>query len=75
MGVSDHPYFIAQNQHTAAHPQIMSKEAKLYSTALLLGIALLLIGLGVHSWKLIAAGALVAGAGGLFGMFATLKKP
>lgn len=41
---------------------------------LLLGIALLLAGLGVHSWKLIAGGAFVAGAGGWFGMLATLKN-
>ena len=52
----------------------MIKETKLDSAALLLGIALLLAGLGFRSWKLIAVGALVAGAGGWFGMLATLKK-
>ena len=52
----------------------MNKETKLYSAAMLLGIALLLFGLGIHSWKLIAGGAFVAGTGGWFGMLATLKN-
>lgn len=52
----------------------MAKETKLYSAALLLGIAILLMGLGFHSWRLVAVGALVAGAGGWFGMLATLKN-
>ncbi|MBI1761146.1 MAG: hypothetical protein HYR56_06880 [Acidobacteria bacterium] len=53
---------------------IKFKETGLYSAALLLGIVVLLIGLGIHSWKLFAVGALVAGAGGCFGMLATLMK-
>jgi hypothetical protein len=73
MGVSDHPYFIAQIS-TQLLPQIVIKEKRLYSRALLLGVVLLLAGLGIHSWKLIAVGALVAGAGGWFGMLATGKK-
>ena len=56
------------------HPQTVIKEKKLYSTALLLGVAVLFAGLALHLWKLIAVGALVAGAGGWFGMLATLKK-
>jgi hypothetical protein len=59
---------------TPPHPPTVIKEKKLYSTALLLGIAVLFAGLAFHLWELLAVGALVAGAGGWFGMLATLKK-
>ena len=50
------------------------KETTLYSTALLGGVGVLLLGIALHTWKLVALGALVAGIGGWFGMLSTLKK-
>ena len=49
-------------------------ETRLYHTAFLLGVLVLLAGVALHSWKLIAVGALLAGAGGWFGMLAALPK-
>jgi len=50
------------------------KESRLYNFAMLAGIAILLLGLITHSWKAVAFGALIAGAGGLFGAFSTAKS-
>ena len=51
------------------------KESTLYNTALLAGVIVLLLGIVLHTWKLVAFGALIAGVGGWFGMLSTLKKP
>jgi hypothetical protein len=50
------------------------KETTLYNVALLMGVVVLLLGLALHTWKLVAFGALIAGIGGWFGMLSTLKK-
>ena len=50
------------------------KEVKLYNAALLLGIGVLLAGLGLHSWRLVAVGALVAGAGGCFATLMDMRR-
>jgi hypothetical protein len=50
------------------------KEVTLYNAALLVGIIVLLLGIVLHMWKLVAFGALIAGVGGWFGMLSTLKK-
>lgn len=71
--MSDHPYFIAYRQPLRSLQRRM-KETTLYSTALLAGIGMLLLGLALHTWKLVALGALIAGIGGWFGMLSNLKK-
>jgi hypothetical protein len=50
------------------------KEATLYNVALLAGVIVLLLGIVLHAWKLVALGALIAGVGGWFGMLSSLKK-
>ena len=50
------------------------KEQQLYHLALLAGLATLLAGIWLHSWLIVACGALIAGAGGLFGMLATVRR-
>jgi hypothetical protein len=47
------------------------KESRVYSFAMLAGVVLLLAGIALHSWLSVAAGAMIAGAGGVFGMLAT----
>ena len=50
------------------------KESTLYNAALLTGVIVLLLGIALHMWKLVAFGALIAGVGGWFGMLTTLKR-
>jgi hypothetical protein len=71
--VSNHPYFIARKQPLSQIHHVM-KEARLYNAALLVGVIVLLLGIVLHTWKLVAFGALIAGVGGWFGMLSTLKK-
>lgn len=46
-------------------------ETRIYNVCMLGGIVVLLSGIVFHSWHTVALGALVAGAGGLFGVFST----
>ncbi len=71
--MSNHPYFIAWRQ-PLSHIHYVLKETTLYNAALLAGVIVLLLGIALHIWKLVAFGALVAGVGGWFGMLSTLKK-
>lgn len=48
-------------------------EARIYNGSMLAGIVLLLAGIFMHSWSLVAFGALIAGAGGFFGVFISAK--
>jgi hypothetical protein len=48
-------------------------EVRVYNIAMLFGIAILFVGLIIHSWKVVAFGALLAGAGGLFSAFSNSK--
>lgn len=50
------------------------KESRLYSYALLMGVAILLGGVFLHSWIAIAMGGLIAGVGGVFGMLTTVRR-
>ena len=47
------------------------REQRRYNLGMLVGIIVLLTGLVRHSWLAFAVGALLAGAGGLFGMLAS----
>ncbi|MFN8000322.1 MAG: hypothetical protein U0X75_04810 [Acidobacteriota bacterium] len=47
----------------------MTNEARLYNRAMWLGVGILLLGLWRHSWFMVAAGALIAGIGGIFSAF------
>jgi len=49
------------------------KERRLYHLALLSGVAMLLLGVWLHSWPTVALGAMVAGAGGLFAAISGAK--
>jgi hypothetical protein len=50
------------------------KEVRLYNFAMLSGIAILIIGLAIHSWKVVAFGAMLGGIGGLFGALSNSKS-
>ncbi|HZS06920.1 MAG TPA: hypothetical protein VFD58_18945 [Blastocatellia bacterium] len=50
------------------------KEQRLYGLAIPAGVLVLLAGIALHSWLAVAAGALVAGAGGLFGMLSMVGR-
>ena len=48
-------------------------EPRLYNLMMWFGIAILLTGLALHSWKAVAIGALIGGAGGFFSTLSTSK--
>ena len=53
------------------HPFLLltMNEKRIYHYCMISGTVIVLAGIGFHSWKAVAMGALIAGAGGLFSVF------
>jgi hypothetical protein len=49
-------------------------ETRIYNNVMLAGIGILLGGVFFHSWVAVAAGAMIGGVGGVFGIVASRKE-